>query len=700
MKTRKWPAQLIAAFIILSFGACQDWGETDPPAGNQIYPKLEQVASYTFDEDIDPTVIQLFAYGDGDTPVISDDEDRGNVLHMNKGYARISNPLNNVKAQNGVSLTFWVKQAVITDEETSEEQQDLEGAIFSFQNQNGTQRMFFTANGWLNYEGVDGTYEDNNPATVKTGLMSAGEWHFIAIAVTNNGYFVYVDGLKKIERTVTDFDCSKIVQFMASVPYIYLGYGSDSRTKEMWLDDLTIYRNTITTKEWTPPSTGTAEDVLVPVPDPVYFNNFERGLGGSSIVGSGKLETFGGNFGTVFQNVGGAQRTNYLLLPEDVLSHSSGTKELTISCWVNASKAGASADYMWAPLFMAYGAAPVNNTNTSPVLACQYRGVVAINTNGPDNVGDNWCDYTDAQNDAGENTLYYNDTDWLADQQWHLYTAVFTETTAAVYFDGELKNSWTITGSGAGETVGSLFSGTDLKYICLGGNQAWNWEDNDPGFMFDDIAIYNKALSADQVKTIVKSKTVPTPVYFNNFEQGIGECTIQGTGKLDAAGGNFGTVFQNVGGAQRTNYLLLPSDVLTRSSATKELSISCWVNASKAGASGDYMWAPLFMAYGAAPVNNTNTSPVLACQYRGVVAINTNGPDNVGDNWCDYSDAQNDAGKNILYHNDTDWLADQQWHLYTVVFTETTAAVYIDGEVKNSWTISGSGAGETVGTLF
>lgn len=94
---------------------------------------------------------------------------------------------------------FWIKQAPpeVTEEGEVIGKQDLTGAIFSFLNENATQRMFFTANGWLNYEGIDGIYEDNNPDSEQTGLISAGEWHYIAISITNNGYFVYVDGLKR-----------------------------------------------------------------------------------------------------------------------------------------------------------------------------------------------------------------------------------------------------------------------------------------------------------------------------------------------------------------------------------------------------------------------------------------------------------------------------------------------------------------------
>ena len=55
MKTRKWPVPILAAFTVLSFWACEDWGQMDPPAGNQKNPKLEQVAKITFeDKDFDP----------------------------------------------------------------------------------------------------------------------------------------------------------------------------------------------------------------------------------------------------------------------------------------------------------------------------------------------------------------------------------------------------------------------------------------------------------------------------------------------------------------------------------------------------------------------------------------------------------------------------------------------------------------------
>lgn len=257
-KVKKWSFLIMAIFTVLLLQSCQDWGETDSPAGNQIYPKLEKLTTYTFEEEIDPTSIQLFAYKGGNIPAIANDQERkSKVLHMNGGYARIANPITNVKVQNGVSLTFWMKQTVQSDDKSK---QDLEGALFSFQNENGTQKLFFTANGWFSYDAIDGTYEENNPSENKTGLMSVGEWHYVAMTIRNDGYVVYVDGEKKIETEVNEFDFSKIVQFMASVPYLYLGYGSGSETKEWMVDDLTIYRNQITASQIKVPETGGEEE--------------------------------------------------------------------------------------------------------------------------------------------------------------------------------------------------------------------------------------------------------------------------------------------------------------------------------------------------------------------------------------------------------------------------------------------------------
>ena len=198
-------------------------------------------------------------------------------------------------------------------------------------------------------------------------------------------------------------------------------------------------------------------------------------------------------FGDFFRNDGSAMRTSYCLLPEDVLAHSAKTQALTIAVWVRSQAEALSANYLWAPLFTAYAAAPVDGANTWPMLACQYRGVLQLNCEG-------WTDYVDEQNVAGKNTLYHGDTDWLKDHKWHYYTAVFDGENAKVFFDGELKNEWDNTLVAERTQKGLFSNGADLKYVCLGGNQAWNWADNDAPLDFARLLIKNSKMTQGEIK--------------------------------------------------------------------------------------------------------------------------------------------------------------------------------------------------------
>ena len=207
-------------------------------------------------------------------------------------------------------------------------------------------------------------------------------------------------------------------------------------------------------------------------------------------------------FGDFFRNDGSGKRASYCLLPEDVLAHSAKTEALTIAVWVRAQKETTSADYMWAPLFTAYAAEPVDGKNTWPMLACQYRGVLQVNCNG-------FSDYDDVQNVAGKNTLYHGDTDWLKDHKWHHYAVVFEGENAKVFFDGVLKNEWDaskLDSQNRTTTQKGLFSnGAELKYICLGGNQAWDWNDNDAPFDFARLLIKNSKMTAGEIAAQMKA---------------------------------------------------------------------------------------------------------------------------------------------------------------------------------------------------
>ena len=254
-----------------------------------------------------------------------------------------------------------------------------------------------------------------------------------------------------------------------------------------------------------------------PVPEPYTWTyNFEQADENVNIVGAGAIvddET--PNFGKVFENVGGAVRTNYITLPDTLFAQSTLSKELSIAFWVNAN--GNTPDaYTYAPFFTAYANNTAGADNTWPMLALQSRGFAQVNCAG-------WTDFTPAENVDGKNNLYNQNAweagdenfnfveNWLEDNQWHYYTAVFTAEGLTIYMDGEVKNQWKL-GANPDCTLDGLFSnGADLKYICLGGNQAWNWGDGDAPFRFDDVMITNYVLTPEAIAEIIAAKNYVEP---------------------------------------------------------------------------------------------------------------------------------------------------------------------------------------------
>jgi len=238
--------------------------------------------------------------------------------------------------------------------------------------------------------------------------------------------------------------------------------------------------------------------------------DFEADKEGVAIVGAGAIvDDENAKFGKVFENVGGAVRTNYLTLPEHVLAHSAESKQLTIGFWVNAE--GKSLENPYAPFFTAYASNTNGADNGMPMLALQSRGLAQVNCNG-------WTDFTGADNVDGKDNVYNKNAweaasadfnfveNWIDDSDWHFYTAVFTEEGLTIYLDGEVKNQWTCDGTEGHNLAGLFSNGADLKHICLGGNQAWNWGDGDAPYRFDDVFITNYALDEDEITDIMAAK--------------------------------------------------------------------------------------------------------------------------------------------------------------------------------------------------
>ena len=242
MKTEKWMPMATFAALLVAATSCQDWGQQDPPAGNQTYPTLQNVAKFDFqaEEGLDPAVYRLVANPGGETPRVVDDEEKGKVLEVNNGSLSVSNPLTSVVLQNAASLTFWLK---VNGTE------NLSKPLVAFADETGGAGVSVAADGSINYSAADGNWSS---AGELADYVTPGEWHFMAIALTDTGYTMTVDGENSVTKAVTDFDCSKMVAVANAMPDLRIG--SSDNTTPFYIDDLTVFRNTITEKESARPS--------------------------------------------------------------------------------------------------------------------------------------------------------------------------------------------------------------------------------------------------------------------------------------------------------------------------------------------------------------------------------------------------------------------------------------------------------------
>lgn len=692
------------------------------------------VSKFAFEGDFADSVSDIVGEAQtqsaGTVPTIKTDSDlNSQVAQLNFGYdgASSSNYVAFVNPLKGnttgeATISLQVKRS----------DTDVWDALWGFMDSDDTDgvagRFYLTPNAYLGFNGTGGWFDANHAETV-TNAIPVGEWSLVTVTVDAQGFQIYVDGELLYDETYTDAygsgdfaGYSSVMNLLASADTFYLGYGSWWGTAPFRADDLQFYDRVLGAadvsalyEQMLSKLNGTAGEDEEETDRTLsqlngyrtYYNDFENGLGDTTVVGSGEIETVDDEkFGSVYHNATGelGVRTNYLLLPSDTIADAvaAGNEEMSVGFWVNVADA---TNYWFSPMFMAYGDAPTGTGNSWPMLALQSRLLAQVNCAG-------WCDFTAAQNVEGANK---ETTAWLDDGQWHYYTATITKEKVIVYIDGEVQNAWEIDGSN-GACVDGLFSaGAELDYVCLGGNQAWDWADADASYMFDQVAVYSTALTPGEIQTVMSGETqdsvkpeqptepeTPTEpeqperedrdlatvetfkTYSNTFEDGLGDATIVGSGAIEEVEDiHFGKVYHNATGelGVRKNYLLLPSDTIADAVAVgnEEMSVAFWVNVADAT---NYWFSPMFMAYGNAPdeTTGTNTWPMLALQSRLLVQVNCAG-------WCDFAAAQNVAGTN---KETTAWLDDGNWHFYTATLTKDRVVVYVDGEVQNEWEIDGS----------
>lgn len=254
-------------------------------------------------------------------------------------------------------------------------------------------------------------------------------------------------------------------------------------------------------------------------------------------------------FGNYFQNIPKAQfydrsaGQNYMraVLKEGALSPIKKSGEATIGFWVNgrvAVDAGlsyndASMLYLSGP---GHSAADVDGENNRR----EYQSMFNIRCNGNTNgflnsktgkqiryyANDMFGDLCD-----NETTEKYYKKNLYLDRNWHYVTMVMYNDLRNVdmYVDGELTNS-------RKNIVGSdqdLKAGLDsINHIIIGGlNATYTTFGYDPAFAFDDIVIYSRALSSQEINQIITDKEYSPNSW--DFEKNIANSALLNVKKLD-----------------------------------------------------------------------------------------------------------------------------------------------------------------------
>lgn len=239
----------------------------------------------------------------------------------------------------------------------------------------------------------------------------------------------------------------------------------------------------------------------------IYSNDFEEGLNGATIIGNGTLMESGNeSHGQVFKNdpaLTNAVRTNYLLLPDNIFTdfQNSGSQGLTVSFWVNKSDA---TNFYWSAMFAAYGAAPAGE-NAKPALTLMSRQTGLVNFDYANAVDGATYGYSAFEGSGNQSTA------WLDAKEWNFYVCTITPEAATVFINGLQVNKFVFDGSPTNNVEGLFKVASELKYVTLGGNQAWGWNDPDPAFMFDKVKIYAGALNTGQISSLMNTDQLDAP---------------------------------------------------------------------------------------------------------------------------------------------------------------------------------------------
>lgn len=258
-------------------------------------------------------------------------------------------------------------------------------------------------------------------------------------------------------------------------------------------------------------------------------------------------------FGNYFQNIPKAQfydrsaGQNYMraVLPPKALSPIRTSGEATIGFWVNG-RVAVDAGLSYNDASMLYLSGPwrkSTSVNGEAADRLEYQSMFNIRCNGNTNgflksnggkqiryyANDMFGDLCD-----NETTEKYYKKNLYLDRNWHYVTMVMYNGLRNVdmYVDGELTNSRQNIVGGDQDLTAGLDS---INHIIIGGlNATYTTFGYDPAFAFDDIVIYSRALSSQEINQIISDKKYSPNSW--DFEKDIANDALLNVEKLKATG--------------------------------------------------------------------------------------------------------------------------------------------------------------------
>ena len=131
------------------------------------------------------------------------------------------------------------------------------GASFGSTTSSATgERLYLTGNTYLGYNNNNGTWFDiNHPNSVTSTNIPANTWTLVTYVFTESGITLYINGEAKANESYAGsadadaFDYSKVLDWMSSANYFYLGMGSFGGSAPAMFDDLLIYNRALTEED-------------------------------------------------------------------------------------------------------------------------------------------------------------------------------------------------------------------------------------------------------------------------------------------------------------------------------------------------------------------------------------------------------------------------------------------------------------------